>query len=53
MARPLMAPPDVPAERLAALREAFDATMKDTHTWKRPVASASTSIRSAAKGSRS
>jgi len=29
MARPLMAPPDVPAERLAALREAFDATMKD------------------------
>ena len=30
MARPLMAPPDVPAERLAALRDAFDATMKDS-----------------------
>ena len=29
MVRPLMAPPDVPAERLAALRAAFDATMKD------------------------
>jgi tripartite-type tricarboxylate transporter receptor subunit TctC len=29
MARPLMAPPDVPAERVAALRAAFDATMKD------------------------
>ena len=29
MARPLFAPPDVPAERLAALRAAFDATMKD------------------------
>jgi tripartite-type tricarboxylate transporter receptor subunit TctC len=29
MARPLMAPPEVPAERLAALRAAFDATMKD------------------------
>ena len=29
MARPLMTPPDVPAERVAALRAAFDATMKD------------------------
>ena len=29
MARPLMAPPEVPAERLAALRAAFDATMTD------------------------
>ena len=29
MARPLVAPPDVPAERVAALRAAFDATMKD------------------------
>jgi tripartite-type tricarboxylate transporter receptor subunit TctC len=29
MARPLVAPPDVPAERIAALRAAFDATMKD------------------------
>jgi tripartite-type tricarboxylate transporter receptor subunit TctC len=29
MARPLAAPPEVPAERLAALRAAFDATMKD------------------------
>ena len=29
MARPLMAPPDVPAERVVALRAAFDATMKD------------------------
>ena len=29
MARPLVLPPDVPAERIAALREAFDATMKD------------------------
>jgi hypothetical protein len=27
--RPLMTPPDVPAERVAALRAAFDATMKD------------------------
>jgi len=29
MGRPLVAPPGVPAERLAALRAAFDATMKD------------------------
>ena len=29
MARPIFAPPEVPAERLAALRDAFDATMKD------------------------
>ena len=29
MARPLMAPPEVPAERLAALRDAFDTTMQD------------------------
>jgi len=29
MARPLAAPPKVPPERLAALRAAFDATMKD------------------------
>src|SRR4029077_16656603 len=29
MARPLMTPPDVPAERVAALRAAFDATMTD------------------------
>ena len=29
MARPFAAPPDVPAERVAALRAAFDATMKD------------------------
>jgi tripartite-type tricarboxylate transporter receptor subunit TctC len=29
MARPLAAPPEVPSERLAALRAAFDATMKD------------------------
>jgi tripartite-type tricarboxylate transporter receptor subunit TctC len=29
MGRPFVAPPDVPAERLAALRAAFDATMKD------------------------
>src|SRR5262249_55257285 len=29
MARPLFAPPEVPAERLAALRAAFDTTMKD------------------------
>ena len=28
-ARPLMLPPDVPAERAAALRAAFDATMRD------------------------
>jgi tripartite-type tricarboxylate transporter receptor subunit TctC len=27
--RPMAAPPDVPADRLAALRRAFDATMKD------------------------
>ncbi|MGE5537549.1 MAG: Bug family tripartite tricarboxylate transporter substrate binding protein [Gemmatimonas sp.] len=27
--RPLFAPPDVPAERVAVLRRAFDATMKD------------------------
>jgi hypothetical protein len=27
--RPLAAPPDTPADRLAALRRAFDATMKD------------------------
>jgi tripartite-type tricarboxylate transporter receptor subunit TctC len=29
MARPLKTPPEVPADRLAALREAIDATMKD------------------------
>jgi tripartite-type tricarboxylate transporter receptor subunit TctC len=29
LGRPLMAPPGVPAERIAALRRAFDATMKD------------------------
>ena len=29
MARPLVLPPDVPADRVAALREAFVATMKD------------------------
>lgn len=29
MGRPLVAPPDVPADRIAALRAAFDATMKD------------------------
>jgi hypothetical protein len=27
--RPVVGPPDVPTERLAALRQAFDATMKD------------------------
>lgn len=30
MARPFMAPPGVPPERLEALRRAFDATMQDT-----------------------
>jgi tripartite-type tricarboxylate transporter receptor subunit TctC len=29
MARPFAAPPEVPAERVAVLREAFDATMRD------------------------
>ena len=29
IARPVIAPPGVPPERVAALREAFDATMKD------------------------
>jgi tripartite-type tricarboxylate transporter receptor subunit TctC len=29
MGRPFVAPPDTPAERLAALREAFDATTRD------------------------
>jgi tripartite-type tricarboxylate transporter receptor subunit TctC len=29
LGRPLMLPPDVPAERVAVLRRAFDATMKD------------------------
>ena len=29
MAYPYVAPPEVPADRLAALRQAFDATMKD------------------------
>jgi tripartite-type tricarboxylate transporter receptor subunit TctC len=29
MGRPVFAPPDVPADRAAALRSAFDATMKD------------------------
>lgn len=29
MGRPYLAPPEVPADRLAALRAAFDATMKD------------------------
>ena len=29
MARPLVLPPDVPAERAAALQAAFEATMKD------------------------
>src|SRR5262249_12363064 len=30
IARPFFAPPDVPADRKAALRAAFDATMKDS-----------------------
>jgi tripartite-type tricarboxylate transporter receptor subunit TctC len=30
MARPYVMPPGVPADRLQALRAAFDATMKDT-----------------------
>ena len=50
MARPLMAA-DVPAERLAALRAAFDATMKDPQFRRSASASASTSARSAAMGS--
>jgi tripartite-type tricarboxylate transporter receptor subunit TctC len=29
MARPVVAPPEVPADRIAALQSAFDATMKD------------------------
>jgi tripartite-type tricarboxylate transporter receptor subunit TctC len=29
MGRPMLAPPNVPAERVKALRDAFDATMKD------------------------
>ena len=29
LGRPLMAPPDVPSGRVAALRRAFDATMRD------------------------
>ncbi len=29
MSRPFMAPPDLPSERLAVLRRAFDATLKD------------------------
>jgi tripartite-type tricarboxylate transporter receptor subunit TctC len=29
LGRPLMAPPDIPAERVATLRRAFSATMKD------------------------
>jgi tripartite-type tricarboxylate transporter receptor subunit TctC len=29
LGRPFMAPPDIPADRLAALRAAFDATMQD------------------------
>ena len=29
MARPVALPPDVPAERVAALQAAFEATMKD------------------------
>jgi tripartite-type tricarboxylate transporter receptor subunit TctC len=29
MGRPVAAPPDVPADRVAALRQAFDATMRD------------------------
>ncbi len=31
MARPLVTPPDVPADRIAALQSAFEATMKDEH----------------------
>jgi tripartite-type tricarboxylate transporter receptor subunit TctC len=31
MARPLVGPPEVPADRVAALNDAFDATMKDPH----------------------
>jgi hypothetical protein len=30
VARPIFAPPDVPPDRVAALRRAFDATMKDS-----------------------
>jgi tripartite-type tricarboxylate transporter receptor subunit TctC len=34
MARPIVAPPDVPVERVAALRAAFDTTMKDAQYLK-------------------
>jgi tripartite-type tricarboxylate transporter receptor subunit TctC len=34
MARPLVAPPDVPQERVTVLRRAFDATMKDAEFLK-------------------
>jgi tripartite-type tricarboxylate transporter receptor subunit TctC len=30
LGRPIMAPPGVPAERVAVLRRAFDATVKDS-----------------------
>jgi len=45
MAYPLTAPPDVPADRLAALRRAFDATMQDPAFWRRRNSRSSISIR--------
>ncbi len=54
MARPLLIPPQVPAERIAALQAAFEATMTGSRTTSRkPGASASTPIGSAPRRLRS
>ena len=33
MERPVAAPPGIPATRVEALRDGFDATMKDPRSW--------------------
>ena len=47
--RPLFTTPDVPAERVAALRKAFDAMMQIRLSWRRPGARISTSTRPPAR----
>ena len=45
ISRALVTTPDVPAERVEALRRAFDATMKDPHSWPKPTRPRWTSAR--------
>jgi hypothetical protein len=47
--RPMVAPPEVPADRLAALRKAFEDTMKIPNSLPTPLSESSSSSRSAAR----